>query len=154
MTRTTLLLALALTGCGEAGWESGGAGRWASGPWDPDDVAGIWTLTGDGSREDCRDERYDTDELHLSSLPLHVEQDHDVLTLAEELAGFTFFDGRVDLFGVTFSTRETTDLGLITFRFEGQTHGTRQILGTFDGGGPESCRSRGSFAVYIQPAPE
>ena len=107
MTRTTLLLALALTGCGEAGWESGGAGRWASGPWDPDDVAGIWTLTGDGSREDCRDERYDTDELHLSSLPLHVEQDHDVLTLAEELAGFTFFDGRVDLFGVTFSTRDS-----------------------------------------------
>ncbi len=154
MRRAALLLVLAAPGCGDPSWMwEGGAGGLAfgDGPWDPADVAGVWTLTGDGERWGCESQRYDAESLHLSSLPLHVEQEGDRLWLKEEIDGFEFYDGEVTMSGVRFSTSEDSEDGLLTYRFTGQTHGTRQIQGDFTGSGPGTCSSGGTFSVYIQP---
>lgn len=129
-------------------WESG----FTPVPGEPAQVAGRWTIEGEGSRSDCDDDLYDVDRFRLSSAELRIAQDGDALSLQEAVPGFELYEGQVQGDRVEFRTWEATPQGELTFDFDGDVEGTRNIAGSFAGRGPAGCRSSGTFTVFVEPA--
>ena len=132
------------------------------GPDDPIDVPvdvevdGTWSLSGRGSRSDCQDEVYEGEFVLGSNRQLVIAQavdplGPDTLTLAQPISpaqGTFTLTGEVELSQVTFSTLEDTGTDRFSFRFFGGTTGSR-ISGTFEGSGPQTCTSAGTFEVFV-----
>ncbi len=121
------------------------------------DVAGTWIITGSGTRTDCQDdERLDTTLFTLGSVAITVSQNITSLKLVSPTnsgsATLTLTNGIVDGTCVDF---ELTELGgkdgKIKYEFAGAMKSNGEIIGIFDGDGPESCDSDGSFTIRIQP---
>jgi hypothetical protein len=117
-------------------------------------VAGRWTLRGEGSLSGCEQPRFDTAHFELSALQLHVDQTEDErLTLASPPARgadqFHWVAGQVTADRISFSTREETRDGDIELFFEGRVEADAFFEGRFTGEGPAGCRSRGRFDVRV-----
>lgn len=150
---TPLLAGLALAGC-EGLFDDLDAGPLDAfrdaGP--PADIGGTWKLTGSGRLSDCDDPRFETDSMRLSST-LEIIQDGGALRLADGLLlaeRFVFEDGTVREDAVRFTTLEEGEGLRILLRFEGRYDALiNEIRGSFEGEGPGTCRSAGSFTVVL-----
>lgn len=147
MRRTLLLALLTLSGCEdildaaipcEVGF--------------PPDLAGAWTLEGEGTRVGCADERLDGDFTIASGDPLDVDQDSGTLSLGSPVPGFSLSGEVRDHCFVAFDVVEDTPDGPITYHFTGDpdaVDGPGIERGTFTGEGPGSCRMTGSYEVTV-----
>jgi len=122
---------------------------------DAEQLAGTWRLTGQGSREDCDDSRFDGN-FWIEAPLLDVSQTDDVrravLSLEDQItfSGGSFsFSGSVDGQCVAFQTVETGRSGNYTFDFDGEWNGGA-IGGTFTATGPPGCASEGEFQVTVE----
>lgn len=115
-------------------------------------VGGTWRITGQGSRSACTEERFNADEMDIRSIPLEIKQEGEVLTLAGNIDGFTFSNGKVDGSCVSFTTVEEarTPVNNLVFRWSGTVREDGLIVGSFDGEGPQSCVASGSFNIDVQ----
>lgn len=125
----------------------------------PSDVAGAWTIVGEGSRSACNDERLDG-VFELRSSTLDVEQSDDpsdtnldnlALATPIEVRGGSFaFGGTVRGTCVDFQTVETSGTGAgLTYEFDG-TFLDGLVTGEFEATGPSGCESSGTFQVTIR----
>ncbi|MEL6343925.1 MAG: hypothetical protein AAFV53_12400 [Myxococcota bacterium] len=119
----------------------------APGP-DPD-LTGGWQISGAGNREFCDDPILDTDRFTLNSRgALAVVQDESGdLSLAEPIDGFEF-SGAIDGICVDFSTFETGEG--IRYTWSGEIGETQRVDGSFDGAGPNTCLTSGTFTVIVE----
>lgn len=118
----------------------------------PASVSGQWRLSGDGRLKDCDDPRFNTDMLTLSST-LQVVQEDGTLRLADGVVlvdRFVFEDGTVREDRVRFTTLEEAQGQRIVLHFDGRYDALiHEIRGDFEGEGPGTCASSGSFRVEL-----
>lgn len=152
MMKTMLLLAIACAGCELVdALDAGPLDAFVdAGP--PADVSGRWVLSGDGRLTGCADERFNTDMLTLSS-SLNVVQEGDMIRLADGAVlvdRFVFQDGTVRAERVRFTTLEESGGERIVLHFDGRYDALiHEVRGTFQGEGPSTCASSGSFRVEL-----
>ena len=154
MTKLPLLMLLTLASAGCElidGLDAGPLDAFMdAGP--PADVSGQWVLSGDGRLTGCDDERFNTDMLTLSST-LQIVQEGDTIRLADGVVlvdRFVFQDGSVRAERVRFTTLEESGGERIVLHFDGQYDALiHEVRGTFDGEGPSTCASSGSFRVEL-----
>lgn len=126
-------------------------------PWDhlscagsSTDLTGTWTISGEGTRSNCRDEFLNTDRLSLGSIGLLLEHDitSNKLTLGPGLPEtFTLRAGNVDGRCVDFTTQEQVGAQIIEYRWEGESASADRIKGEFTGLGPVGCSATGIFEM-------
>jgi hypothetical protein len=120
----------------------------------PEDVAGRWTITGDGVLRGCDDERLNTESLRIQAVPFEVAQIDDTLegrNLPQPPGGsFTFEQAAVNGERVSFTTIEESREASIALAFSGRVDSLGRIAGRFEGIGPGECESVGSFLVTIE----
>ena len=152
------LLAFAVWACDLSSDPSEGS------PYDPcststgDDVqaGGTWTLTGNGTRSGCEDDKYDADNFRLTAQPLKVTQNDTSLQLdtsgSPKLASFQLQNAYVNGKCVKFTTLESGSQGTIKYVFDGtmSSSGSNAVYGTFTGTGPTGCSAEGSFTLQIE----
>lgn len=145
----SLLLALALAGCGSEDAPECAAGAL------PADLAGTWVVSGSGEWSDCSEEQLDGELTLRSPAPLTVEQAqgaggdslHLVSAVVLEEGSFSF-SGTVRGRCVSFSTVETHADGSLSLDFNGKAGGS-SITGSFSGSGPGGCRASGDFEAGV-----
>lgn len=112
-------------------------------------VAGTWELSGAGARTDCDDPLLDADDVRIRSLGLTWLQNGEDLELDPNPSfgpDFEWIDGMVEGSCVRFTTQESLGNGdRLRFRFDGELVDSDTISGTFEGTGPEGCRTEGNF---------
>jgi hypothetical protein len=115
-------------------------------------VEGTWVLSGEGRREGCIDENLNTDAFELRSLPIPVRQVDDALLLDDDgLPGsFRLESARVRGSCVDFTSVERFDGDTLSIEWRGEVEGDR-VVGSFEGTGPDGCRSEGNFQLRIDP---
>jgi MYXO-CTERM domain-containing protein len=121
------------------------------------EVGGTWTLSGEGERSDCRQDKLNDDLRLKSGMSFDVVMQPSGVDQARALAkgpalasGAFTFEGKVDGSCVDFATTETGSGFSLDLTFAGDAAG-RQIEGDFSGSGPESCELDGTFRVTISP---
>lgn len=118
----------------------------------PASVSGRWNLSGEGQLVDCDDERFNTEMLALTST-LRIVQDGGDLRLADGVMlveRFVLDDGTVREDRVRFTTLEEGDGQRIVLHFDGRYDSLiREIRGDFEGEGPGTCVSSGTFRVEL-----
>jgi len=121
------------------------------------DLAGRWTLRGSGSRTGCTDSRYAGRFTFETPQALEVVSDASStatvakLRLANPIPGFTL---SAQLSGSCFSaqTNETLPEDSVDFAFTADVgSGATLLQGKFEGNGPETCVSEGTFDLSIEP---
>ncbi len=117
---------------------------------DAAEVGGTWTITGRGSRSGCDDENLNAPGLTLGSTELSVTQSDSALFSAGPSAGF-FLSGEVEGLCVGFISEETWEDETLTYFFSGEVRDLTTIVGTFEGRGPEDCKTAGSFEIQRRP---
>lgn len=117
------------------------------------DLSGSWTLTGEGTRVECNDERLNGEFTIATAAPLLVDEDSDGdLSLGAPVPGFSLTGEVLDRCHVAFDVVEDTPDGPITYHFFGdpdELDGLGIEHGTFTGEGPGSCRMTGSYDVAV-----
>lgn len=115
-----------------------------------DDLSGIWTISGEGKRSDCREDFLNTDRLTISSLDIPIDHDTSTNRLsigdANFAENFRIEDSRVSGACVNFTTVESTGGAEIRYEWEGEVRGA-EIVGEFKGFGPKTCVTEGEFTV-------
>jgi hypothetical protein len=115
-------------------------------------VAGSWTLRGTASRHDCDRATYNSDSVDVSSLGgalIVAQDDAGLLRLADPVPEGIEFSGTMRGSCVEFITSESG------VRYEwGKDSGAtvdrpQHISGKFEGEGPGTCTSTGSFSVEV-----
>lgn len=114
------------------------------------DLSGIWTLSGEGKRSECREDFLDTDRFVIRSLELPIAHDTSTgrLTLGDAnfAEDFRLEDGRVNGACVSFTTVEMTGSAEIRYEWEGTVE-SGELRGNFEGYGPKTCVSEGEFSA-------
>ena len=117
---------------------------------DSQDLSGIWTISGDGRRSDCREDFLNTDRFVIRSLELPVVHDTSTgqlsLGAANFGANFRIENGRVNGSCVEFTTVESNGDAEIRYDWQGRVEGG-EIRGDFEGFGPKTCSSEGEFTA-------
>lgn len=128
------------------------------------DVAGTWTIRGDGKLESCDDARLDTGDLKFESRALEVTQhtlppaadggvaSEATLDLATPIPGAKLRNATVSGPRVRFEIVQTNDRDreVVVRKFDGKVNEIHQITGKFTGSGPGSCEAEGKFVVAIE----
>lgn len=114
-----------------------------------------WTLTGNGDREGCKDEKLDTSDLRITVGPIGFAQSESgVLDLSVKPslpAGVTvsLTEGVVSGSCVSFTVNEDDQRpggpGLVSYHFDGTIASDGTMNGTFGFTGPGGCRGDGRF---------
>jgi hypothetical protein len=123
----------------------------------PRDFAGTWTLRGTGARQNCDDERLDTDRFDLRSSELVFRTVNDGFFFDRDASNvpdtFDILDTELRSRCVEFTTVESTNRGSVRIDWLARgTHELNQVEGRFEGQGPGSCEIAGNFrATVITP---
>jgi hypothetical protein len=112
-------------------------------------------FSGFGSRDLCRDERFNGDFDLEGSMFVSVERSasgstHGVIALDASVAGDFQIDGEVRGACVEFDTSETAGGFDLRFHFEGTVDLPDEIEGEFTSTGPPGCEGDGEFRVRIE----
>lgn len=115
------------------------------------EVAGQWSVEGEGRIEDCSDGPFRDGRIELAADLLRVAQNDDGLRLVDAPPDFALIDGQVHGRCVSFRTRERLrDDNEMLLTFEGEVGALGDVSGSFTGEGPSTCRSRGEFTIEIR----
>lgn len=122
------------------------------------DFAGVWSITGTGLRDECDDENLNTNALDIRTRPLVFDVDGGRLSLDRQAsdvsASFSVVESDVRDACVTFTTREETELGVVTIEWAAaavQGSDSVRVEGEFAGNGPDECRMQGTFRLLVLP---
>ncbi len=119
-------------------------------------VEGRWVITGYGLREECQDDRLNTDHFELGSAPLYITQSSDLSSIhipnppVIQGGQFKMTKGKVDGTCVSFEITEAGPQGKQAYSFSGAADGSN-VVGAFNLLGPEECEGYGQFSITIQP---
>ncbi|MEO1272051.1 MAG: hypothetical protein AAFX99_28475, partial [Myxococcota bacterium] len=114
-------------------------------------LEGTWTISGQGTREGCRNPQLNGDFTLGPSTALSVAQggaDGAQLTLSSPVSSFAL-KGEVTGSCVELDTEEDWRGAVIMRSYSGMVTYSGDIEGTFTGNGPEGCNIWGEFTVQI-----
>lgn len=118
-----------------------------------EDISGIWTIKGEGSRWDCREDFLNTDRFTIRSLDIPIDHDAETgrLTLGDSNFAENFFIENGDVSGrcVTFDSIESTRDAEIRYEWNGAIE-NGEIRGKFTSLGPKTCQGKGEFTIDYQ----
>ena len=117
-------------------------------------IAGTWTLSGEGARRECDRSQLEggfdiAAELAVTQTPNPTDPERDSLTAPNVPTGA--FDGFVRGTCVTVTIMENDPrFGELVYNLRGRAEGLL-IIGEFETTGPEDCTGNGIFSALIEP---